>query len=201
MFLLWPDGIRHDDVMLFVSDAAPYMIKAGKSIEVLYSKMVHITCVAHGVHRVTEEIRGRFSNVAKLIAKVKQIFLKCPPCVLFFKNKSPTILLPPQHIITRWGTWIKAVSYYCEYFKEIKNIILESYPDDAISIKETQKILDDPLLETNLVFIHANYGYLFDITEKLETQELTLATSIEIVKNVCDKLHSVSGITRKLIND
>jgi len=201
MFLLWPDGIRHDDVMLFVSDAAPYMIKAGKTIGVLYSKMVHVTCVAHGVHRVAEEIRGRFSNVDKLIAKVKQIFLKCPARVLFFKNKAPTIPLPPQPIITRWGTWVKAVSYYCEYFKEIKNIILELDPDDAISIKETQKILDDPSLETNLVFIHANYGYLPDTIEKLETQGLPLATSIEIVRNVCEKLSSVSGITGKLIND
>lgn len=108
---------------------------------------------------------------------------------------------PPQPIITRWGTWVKAVSYYCEYFKEIKNIILELDPDDAISIKETQKILDDPSLETNLVFIHANYGYLPDTIEKLETQGLPLATSIEIVRNVCEKLSSVSGITGKLIND
>jgi hypothetical protein len=96
-------------------------------------------CVAHGVHRVAEKIRGRLSNLGKLIAKVKQIFLKCLARVLFFKNKAPTILLPLQHIITRLSTWIKAVSYYCEYFKKIKNIILELYPDDAIIIKETQK--------------------------------------------------------------
>lgn len=155
----------------------------------------------YGVHRVAEEIRGRFANVDKMIAKVKQIFLKCPARVLFFKNNAPNIPLLPQPIITRWGTWIKAVSYYCEYFKEIKNIILELNPDDAISIKETQKILDDPSLEANLVFIHANYGYLPDTIEKLETQGLPLATSIEIVRKVCDKLSSVSGITGKLIND
>lgn len=152
MFLLWPDGIRHDDVMLFVSDAAPYMIKAGKSIGMLYSKMVHITCVAHGVHRVAEEIWGQFSNVDKLIAKVKQIFLKYPARVLFFKNKAPKIPLPPQPIITCWGTWVKSVSYYCEYFKEIKNIILELNPDDASSIKKTQKILDDPSLGNRFSF-------------------------------------------------
>jgi hypothetical protein len=42
MILLWPDGIRHDDVMLFFSDTTSYMIKAGKSIAVLYSNMVYI---------------------------------------------------------------------------------------------------------------------------------------------------------------
>lgn len=50
MFTLWPNGIRHDDVLLFLSDAAPYMVKAASTIKVLYSKMVHITCLAHGIH-------------------------------------------------------------------------------------------------------------------------------------------------------
>lgn len=71
MFLLWPDCIRHDDVMLFLRDAAWYMFKAGKSIATLYLNMVHITCLAHNVHRVTEKIRGQY-------AKVKQIVSKCP---------------------------------------------------------------------------------------------------------------------------
>jgi len=159
MFLLWSDGICHDDVMLFLSDVPPYIIKAGKAVGVLFSKMVHIPCLAHGVHRIAEEIRGRFANVDKLIAKVKQIFFKCPAHVLFFKHKAPNIPLPPQSTITRWGTWIRAVSYCCEYLKEIKNIILEVNPDDAISIKKTQTMLDDTSLETNLVFIHADYGY------------------------------------------
>lgn len=108
MFLLWPDGIRHDDVLLFLSDAAPYMVKAGKTIGALYSKMVHVTCLAHGVHRVAEEIRGQFTKVDKLISKVKQIFLKCPARVLFFKNRAPNIPLPPEPIITRWGYMAKS---------------------------------------------------------------------------------------------
>jgi hypothetical protein len=60
MFLLWPDGVRHDDVLLFLSDAAPYMKKAGTTIKALYSKMIHITCIAHGLHRLAENIRSHF---------------------------------------------------------------------------------------------------------------------------------------------
>lgn len=201
MSLLWPDCVRHDDVLLFLSDAAPYMIKAGKAISALYSKMVHITCLAHGVHRVAEEIRGQFQKVDKFIAKVKQIFLKCPARVLFFKNKAPNIPLPPEPIITRWGTWLKAVSYYSEHFKEIKNIILELNPNDAVSIKETQQILADPSLVTNLVYIHTNYGYLPSEIEKLENQGLPLAASIEIARNICEKLNIVSGKTGEIINE
>jgi len=39
MSLLWSEGIKHDNVLLFLSDAAPYMVKAGKNIKAFYSKM------------------------------------------------------------------------------------------------------------------------------------------------------------------
>ena len=77
LFILWPEGILHD-VLLFVSDAAPYMVKAGKSLQVLYSKMVHITCLAHGLHRVAEQIRMNFSEINSLISNIKKSFLKAP---------------------------------------------------------------------------------------------------------------------------
>lgn len=32
LFLLCSGGIKYDNVLLFVSDAAPYMVKAGKAI-------------------------------------------------------------------------------------------------------------------------------------------------------------------------
>lgn len=97
--------------------------------------------------------------------------------------------------------------------KEIldENMLRKSYVND-ICMEIIKKInfninehkiwisMDDPLLEINLVFIHTNYEYLPDI-EKLETQGLTLATSVEIVRKVCDKLSSVSGITGELINN
>jgi len=38
MFILWPNGIRHDDVLLFLSDAAPYMVKAVSTIKVFILK-------------------------------------------------------------------------------------------------------------------------------------------------------------------
>lgn len=43
-------------------------------LKALYSKMIHVTCAAHGLHRVAEEIRGQFKSVDKLIASVKKNF-------------------------------------------------------------------------------------------------------------------------------
>lgn len=50
MSLLWPEGIKHDNVLLFLSDAAPYMVKAGKNIKAFYSNMEHVTCLAHSLY-------------------------------------------------------------------------------------------------------------------------------------------------------
>lgn len=58
--LLWPEGIKHDNVLLFLSDVASYMIKAGKNIKAFYSKMEYVKCLAHFLHRVAEEIRKNF---------------------------------------------------------------------------------------------------------------------------------------------
>ena len=46
MFPLWPEGIRYDDVLLFVTDAASYIVKAGKAVQAFYPKMVHITLLS-----------------------------------------------------------------------------------------------------------------------------------------------------------
>jgi hypothetical protein len=60
MNLLWPVTVEQENVLLFVSDAASYMIKAAKALQFLYPKMIHVTCLMHALHRVAEEVRGRY---------------------------------------------------------------------------------------------------------------------------------------------
>lgn len=193
MFLLWPDGVRHDDVLIFLSDAAPYMKKAGTTIKALYSKVVHITCIAHGLHRVAENIRGHFPGVDRLIAKTKQVFLKAPSRVLQFKFEVPGVPLPPEPVLTRWGTWIEATSYYCQYFKQVRDVMQHFDSNDAVSINESQALLNETSMESNLSFIHSNYGFLPSIIKKLESQGVLLAESVATVSLVKQKLDEVSG--------
>ena len=44
-------------------------------------------------------------------------------CVLSFKTKAPGVPLPSDPELTRWGTWIEAISYYCQYFKQVRNVM------------------------------------------------------------------------------
>jgi hypothetical protein len=76
--LLWPEKIERENVLLFISDAALFMIKAAKSLQSLYPKIIRVTCLAHALHRVAEEVRGRYLEVDQLIANGKKIFIKFP---------------------------------------------------------------------------------------------------------------------------
>jgi len=192
LHILWPQGIKHDNILLFLSDAAPYMMKAGRGLKILYSKMEHVSCLAHGLHRVAEEIRKHFPKVDQLIWNIKKIFLKCPSRVQYFKEMAPNIPLPPQPVLTRWGTWLKAATYFCEHFEILKTIIMGLNKDDSTSVEKAQDLISDDNVKHNLIYINANFGTLADSITKLETSGLRLYDSIQIVQDILIKIESAA---------
>jgi len=109
------------------------MIKAGLGIKILYSKMIHVTCIAHALHRVAEFIRGRFQNIDCWVSNLTKIFMKAPFRVEIFKKIAPGIPFPQKPVITRWGTWLSAVLYSYEYLKSLETI-LSHFNEDVISL-------------------------------------------------------------------
>ena len=71
LYLLWPEEMKNKNVLL-ITDAAPYIVKTGKGLQLLYPEMITVTCIAHALHRVAEEIRENNSDVDKLIATAKK---------------------------------------------------------------------------------------------------------------------------------
>jgi len=61
MSLILPNNIQHDQFLLFVTDTAPYMIKGANALEVLYSKMIHLTCLHMPI--VAETVRCKYPDV------------------------------------------------------------------------------------------------------------------------------------------
>lgn len=119
---LWPNGDSTDKVLLLVTDAAPYMVKAAKHLTIFYPNMKHVTCLAHAVHRVAEKIREIFPEVNSLISSIKKVFLKAPSRICVYKDIMIDCPLPPNPIITRWGTWIEAALFYAENVHNIKRV-------------------------------------------------------------------------------
>ena len=73
-----PNAVPVEKFLVFLSDAAPYMVKVGQNLKLFYPHMTHLTCVLHGINRVAETIRNGYPLVNKLISNVKKVFLKAP---------------------------------------------------------------------------------------------------------------------------
>jgi hypothetical protein len=80
--------MKVDNMLLLVTDAALYIIKAAEGLSVSCPKLIHVTCVAHALHRVCETIPVLYPNVDKLVANEKKIFVKSPARTELFKNNS-----------------------------------------------------------------------------------------------------------------
>ncbi|KAL4120582.1 hypothetical protein QTP88_013250 [Uroleucon formosanum] len=153
------------------------MKKAGSSIQTLYPNIIHLTCLAHVCHNVCEEVRAYYKNVDQLISEMKKTFLKCPKRIAVLKEKYPELPNPPRPVITRWGTWINAVKYYCTNFNELK-FILEEFEEESECVKVAKRLFKMPSI-----------------------QSVLLSKSVDIVNNVQIKLEECSGEVAKLILD
>lgn len=84
----------------FLSDAESYMVKAGDTLKVLHTKIVHVTYASHGLQITAKQIYIQFPKVDKLIANVKRVYKKGPYPVMKFHIDAPNIPLPPNPILT-----------------------------------------------------------------------------------------------------
>uniref|UniRef100_A0A2S2QDP4 DUF659 domain-containing protein n=1 Tax=Sipha flava TaxID=143950 RepID=A0A2S2QDP4_9HEMI len=154
------------------------MTKAARNLQSFYAKMIHLTCLAHGLHRVAEEIRSQFGNVDDLVANVKQVFRKCPYRIQTFRDEAPGLPLPPSPVITRWGTWLTAASYYCTNFETIKHVVESFYKRDAVAVKKSKQVFKLQQLQTNLIYIKSNFDCLSIAITRLQEQSILLSEGL-----------------------
>lgn len=192
--LLWPDGIQHDNILLFLSDGVAYMLKAGRGLKVLYPKMLHLTCQAHALNLVAEEVRFAFTDINQLISNVKKVFLKAPTRIERFHELAADLPLPPQPVLTRWGTWLRAAMYYSNNFEKVAEVIRTFDPEDAVSIRIALDCLDKPNIREQLAYISANFACVESSITKLEKQYIPLVEQLDIVQRVQESLNNSTGL-------
>lgn len=197
MIILWPGDIMYNNFLLFLSDAAPYTVKAGSVLKNLYTKMIHTTCSAHALQRIAEEIREQFNYVDELISNMKEKICKSPYHAALFKSIDPGIRLPPEPILTRWGTWLEAATYYCENFQITCNVINALDQNDEDSIKKVKLCVLKPGLENNLAYIKSNFQVFTTVVIKLQMKNLPLADSLTVIQEVKSKFQSLKGTQGK----
>lgn len=180
---LWGlDHNKHEKVLLLLTDGVGYMQKAGRTLKKIYPDLLHVTCLAHGLNRVADQVRVLFPEVNKLISNVKKVFRKSPKRIKAFKEMVNGIPLPPNPTIIRWGTWIEAATYYNKYFEEIKGVVDTFRDSDAACITKAKKAFRSAKIRNDLNFIAKYLQVLPDAINKLQCPNLSLSESLAIVQ-------------------
>lgn len=195
--LLWPTESESDcyKVCLLITDAASYMLKAGKSLQVFFPNLIHVTCLAHGFHHVAEEIRSLFPSVNKVISIGKKVFLKEPAHVQLYKDRLPEVPLPPEPVLTRWGTCLYAVSFYQENFDQLKDVVASIDDSHTACVREAKCTFDCDTVYRDINFIHTHYSSLSKTIKCLENRGAPLHESLQFITNTILSLNAVPGET------
>ena len=165
-------------VLLLLSDAAPYMIKSGRLLVQFFPRMQHVFCTAHIVHNAIGKLVKDYRNVKNFISTLKATVVKTTSR----KNLFFEIGQPLEHILTRWGSWLKAVKYYIRNIVEVTRIV-NSFEGEGKIIKNTKQAVNSPGVFQDLVYIENNYIFLLDILKDLEDKKHSINTIVEKLKN------------------
>jgi hypothetical protein len=72
-FISTPDNFKN--FRLFLTDAAPYCMTAGRMLKNTFKNMKYMTCLAHAIHNFVETIRDLCLNTNRCIATITKKIL------------------------------------------------------------------------------------------------------------------------------
>ena len=116
--------IKHENFLLFLSDAARYMSLAGKALKELYLSLMYINYVAHLLLNYAMHVRAHFKNIDEVIATIKAATIKSKDRKKDYDDADQLSLHDP--VITRWATWLRAALYYNENLPAVRTIVNNS---------------------------------------------------------------------------
>lgn len=176
-------------VLMLVTDAAKVMCSTANLLKTIQPNLLHVTCLLHALHLVTNTIRTTYPDVDQLIGQTKAVFLKSPKRIRLFHSQCPDIPEPPQPILIRWGTWLEAALYYYKHFEKLKPVILQLDAKEAAAIRLSQVQFNNPQVAANLKIIYDSYVPILDAIKELQNTALSLSDSLAIIDHVKLVLH------------
>lgn len=171
--------ISRENFILLVSDAARYMVLAGKNLKLLNPNLFHITCISHLMHNAAEIVRNTFQDVDQLISSIKAATVKNKSRKQLFTS----IGFPPSPVITRWGSWIEAALYYSRHLPKIREIFNE-IDGDGILVKSAKRALNVEGLDKNLQILSSQYESLSTMAIEMEGDSYTIDCALKKLNNL-----------------
>ena len=166
--------IKRENFSLFLTDAARYMSSAGKTLKELYPSLMHVTCVAHLLHNCAMRVRAHFKNIDKVIATIKAATIKNKDRKKDFYDAG--LPSPPDPVITRWATWLRAALYYSENLPAVRTTV-NNWTSAGLLVSRAKDPINVEGLVSDLVKIN---------------QYRTLAANVEFLGRKC--LHNNQSI-------
>ena len=96
-------------------------------------------------------------------------------------------------MLTRWGTWISAATYYAEHLLDIARVLEQLDEEDAASIRHANGLIQNENLKRQLAFINTNYSFLPLTIAQLEEQGLCIENSLKLLEDAEARISSVGG--------
>ncbi|KAF4524612.1 hypothetical protein B566_EDAN013546 [Ephemera danica] len=175
---------------LAVTDAAPYMLLAIKNLQIFFPKLLHVTCLVHLLHNVSQHVIDKYRLVNKWISLIKKVFVKAPRRIEMFRDMFPNLALPPEPILIRFGTWLDAAVYHCKNFEKIKEVLYKFDDEDSVAIKQAKEICEDPDLELQLISLTSKYSFISPTITSLESSKKPLDEALSQIEEVTQKLEA-----------
>jgi len=153
------------------------------------------------IQRLAEKVREMYPNVNTLVSNLKKVFLKAPQRVDVYKEIMSSVPLPPEPVLTRWGTWVEAANFCADHFDKLKIILQKLDDKNVASIQKCINMLSLESVKSNLTFIQSHFFILVKSINNLEHSSLTLSDSTQIVNNVIFAMEKVPGQKGKIIQE
>ena len=108
----------------------------------VYPSLMHVNCVAHLLHNCAMRVHAHFKNIDEVIATIKAATIENKDRKKDFHDAG--LPSPPDPVITRWATWLRAALYYSENLPAVRTIVnnwtsaglLVSRAKDAIYVED-----------------------------------------------------------------
>lgn len=103
----------------------------------------------------------------------------------------PDTELPPQPIVTRWGTWIAAAIYYAEHIQQIQAFLDELDENEAESVRKMKRKIKNENLRNDLAFIKCHFSCIPVAIQKLEGKGVLPSDAIETFNSIRTNLQAI----------
>ena len=172
--------IKRENFSLFLTDAARYMSLAGKTLKELYPSLMHVTCIAHLLHNCAMRVCAHFKNIDEIIATIKAATIENKDRKKDFHDAG--LPSPPDPVITRWATWLRAALYYNENLPAVRTIV-NNWTSAGLLVSRAKDAINVEDLVLDLVKIN-QYRTLAANIEFLEGSACTVIEAYELLKNM-----------------